>query len=187
MPDENAGKKAYVAAPSVIWARARAKMDELEADGYVIAEDWTRAFREGTAAEIAADPARSGEAAAACLAGVVAADVLVLLVTPGIPSVGCWVELGAALALGKEVIACLPEGFTDEEFRGLLEQHLFLLSAGIEFSGMDHSGIEISSGATADSVQDPSASPSAEEPVPEPAPAAAEDQPLDPEPAPASE
>lgn len=178
MPDENAGKKAYVAAPSVIWARARAKMDELEADGCVIAEDWTRAFREGTAAEIAADPARSGEAAATCLAGVAAADLLVLLLAPGIPSVGCWVELGAALAMGKRVAVSLLEGFAADGFPGLLEQNLFLNAALVEFGGIDSSGI----------VQVNLAPPPAsEEPDPDPAPAAAEEQSEDPEPAPASE
>lgn len=108
----------YVASGLQNYERISTLMIKLIGFGVGITYDWTPHahawFSTGVAAttpEVSGDPRRAGVIARSELAGVLAADV-VLMVAPG--GFGTYFEFGAACAAGKPVILLDDVGFTNE-------------------------------------------------------------------------
>ena len=92
----------YVAAASSEIARAKAFMTALRALGITVTSTWTDVIEQvGAANPMAAAPADRAVWAQDDLDQVAKAQVLCLLLPPaGVTTIGAWVELGFALALG---------------------------------------------------------------------------------------
>lgn len=109
---------AYVAAPLALWQKARMEMDMLRQLGLGVAHDWTQGaeayFKGGCS------PVESNEdIATSCIEAVRASDFVLALLDPMVPTQGVWCEIGAALALGKQVLGYLPavnEGILDSAY-----------------------------------------------------------------------
>jgi hypothetical protein len=101
-------RSVYVAGPSREIGRCEQVMARIRASGVRITHDWAAAVRriEGLGTAIS-DPEQEQEAISD-LAGVASADALVVL-APQNGISGCWVEMGAALALCRPVILSLGE------------------------------------------------------------------------------
>lgn len=103
-------RRVYVAGSSRELARAAVMRELIERAGFVVTHDWVENIRrEGASNPVAATDAQRVEWARECIYAVAGADYLVLLY-PVQPTVGAWVELGAALAAGKRVIVSTPPG-----------------------------------------------------------------------------
>lgn len=101
-------RSVYVAGPSREIERSEHVMARLRASGLQITYDWAAAVRRIEGRGTALTDAEQEREAHADLAGVASADVVVVLApTDGIS--GCWVEMGAALALCRPVILSLGE------------------------------------------------------------------------------
>ena len=95
--------KVYLACSSSDLEIARMAMDALREAGHEITFDWTDMFEK---AETEGKPVVLAERATADIQGVVDADVLVFYMTPSMKTVGCFIEIGAALAGPKPVLVC---------------------------------------------------------------------------------
>lgn len=99
--------RVYVAGASAEPDRARWAMDAVRASGAEVAHDWLAAIEAAGSANGGLAHVVRQRAATECLEAVESSDVLWLL-APETPSAGAWVELGAALGAGIEVIASGP-------------------------------------------------------------------------------
>lgn len=88
--------RVYIAGASSERERCARVIAAVRAAGYTVTHDWPAAIGNGPANELSREDAAC--AAHDCMRGIMLAGVLVLLVPrDGATSVGCWVELGAAL------------------------------------------------------------------------------------------
>ena len=110
-------RSCYVAASSAEMDRARAAMDALRSTGVRVTSTWIEAIEAAGEPNEGLSADTRKVAAETCLQQVAAADVLLLLVPPGPSGIGCGVELGCALALGKRIIA---SGRTERTIFGAL-------------------------------------------------------------------
>lgn len=78
-------------------------MGKLREAGHTITFDWTVDVRAATKSDAELTNAEQSTYATADLDGVEAADIVWILV-PDNASTGCWVELGAAVAMRKDII-----------------------------------------------------------------------------------
>jgi hypothetical protein len=116
----------YVAGASREMARAKNVIAELRARGFEIAEDWPAQIEaHGGRANEGLDEGDRAECARAAYVGVQRCNVLFLLV-PSEQSAGAWFEVGAAVGLGRMVIA----SGLDEDF----ERSIFTTYASRRFS-----------------------------------------------------
>lgn len=99
--------RVYVASPFSCAPEARAAMAALRAEGFEISHDWTSAADEYP--DDNAPPHVAERHARDDMRGVRAADVVLLLTSPKAAGRGCWLECGAALALGIPVV-CVQSG-----------------------------------------------------------------------------
>jgi hypothetical protein len=93
-------KTIYVAGASKEVDMVSGYMRKLEAGGYKISEDWTKsviANREANKPDTAMSLSEMTKFAVADRAGVLSADMFWLIIPTNL-SIGCWVELGMAIA-----------------------------------------------------------------------------------------
>ncbi len=114
--------KVYVAAPYADHETVRRAMDVLRGQGHTITFDWTHAVEEHPFESSGSEDYKR-EQARRDLDGAMEADA-VLVIASGDKTKGCgmWIEMGAALALGRTVIVC-GEG-RDRSIFSLLATHV---------------------------------------------------------------
>lgn len=100
--------RVYVASPFGEYRRARAAMQTIRSFGGTITHDWTgevdRYPNDDAPPDVRIAHAKQD------LAGVRAADVLLLLTGPNkAEGCGCWIEMGGALILGKRLVVTGPQ------------------------------------------------------------------------------
>lgn len=100
--------KFYVGAPLRHWESARKAMSALRSMGHEVTHDWTLEAEEHFKGR---SNVPNSEIALSCIAGVEKCDAAFFLLSVSEAMQGTWVELGAALAGSKPVIAYLPELF----------------------------------------------------------------------------
>lgn len=121
---------AYVAGPLAMWEEVQRNQQWLHDHGVVISHDWTSGAEDYITSGKSTE--QNFEIATRCIEGVAVADVVLVLISSYLPSQGLWVEIGAALALGKRVIAMVPEAGTlvmqgsSKEYRDKLTVERFL-------------------------------------------------------------
>lgn len=94
-------KRVYVAGPSAELQRCERVIATVRDLGIRVTHDWPAALAAGHG-DLALAPA--------CLAGVAAADLVLVLAPAGGTTIGAWAEMGAALVLRKPVLLVWREG-----------------------------------------------------------------------------